>query len=77
MNRVRARREQLRWRVEDLAAKADISYSTARRIEAGSVTTTDVARRVADALNASLDDLFPPQAGVVDRGPRSRTRRAA
>jgi putative transcriptional regulator len=69
VNQVRSTREALGLRQEDLAARADISYSYVRRLEAGtSDPTITVARRIADALNSTIDQLFPAAGNLVVRG---------
>jgi transcriptional regulator with XRE-family HTH domain len=57
------RREALGLRREELAAKADISYDYVRKLEErgpeGPEPTLPVARRIAAALNSTVDKIFP------------------
>ncbi len=60
MNELRATRERLGLRPEIIAGKADISLVYYRRLEAGlSKPTLPVARRVAAALESTVDVLWP------------------
>lgn len=54
-------RERLGRRREEVAAKAEISFEYVRRLESEDPPTPglDVARRIAEALDSSVDDLFP------------------
>lgn len=65
MNRVRPIREAKGLRREDLASRALISYEYVRRLEREGDDTPEptlpVARRIADALGSTLDDVFPQQ----------------
>ncbi len=69
MNGLRAAREALGLRTEVVAGRADISLVYYRRLEAGlSKPTLPVARRVAEALASTVDELWPADpagAGLV------------
>lgn len=63
-NRVQPIREARGLRREDLASKAGISYEYVRKLEVtGKYPSLDVARRVADVLGGSVDEIFPVQVG--------------
>lgn len=65
MSKLRARREALGMRKEDLASKAGISIETVRRLESSpdeANPTLEVARGIADALETTIDELFPAPA---------------
>lgn len=69
MNRVREFREAMGLRQEALAARADVSYSYVRMLEGDDAPTPRLAlaRRLAAALETTVDYLFPPlppQVGV-------------
>lgn len=70
MNRLKEQREALGLRREDVASKADISYDYVRRLEAPDPPTPGlaIARRIADALGTTVDDVFPEpaEAPLVD-----------
>ena len=73
MSRLRALREALNLRREELAAKADISFSYVRYLEAPQAPnpTLAVARRIADVLGATVDEVFPEApAPTCDSGER-------
>jgi len=68
MNELKAARERLGLRAEVVAGKADISLVYYRRLEAGlSKPTLPVARRVAAALDMTVDEVWPdePAAGSL------------
>jgi transcriptional regulator with XRE-family HTH domain len=62
MSRVKEVREARGLRQEELAARAGISFSYVRQLEAADRPTPglDIARRIADALETTIDALFPP-----------------
>ena len=56
--RIRNRRQTLRWSQEKLAEMADVSLNTVRRIEGGqSDMSIEVFRRLAEALGMSASEL--------------------
>lgn len=64
-SKLRERREALGLRKEDLASKAGISMETVRRLETGpdeANPTLEVARSIAEALDTTVDELFPAPA---------------
>lgn len=50
------------WTQADLAAHAGRGRGTIHRLERGEMPLLDTARRVADALDTDVSDLFPEQA---------------
>ena len=67
MSRLRQVREGKGLRREDLASLAGISYQYVRVLESDAPPTPglEIARRVADALGVTVDDIFPSAAPVV------------
>ncbi len=63
-SRLREIREARGLRREDVASLADVSYETVRRLEMDDKpsTTLAVARRIADVLGVSVDEVFPAPA---------------
>lgn len=60
MNELRKAREALGLRQEAVAGAAEISLTYYRTLEDGkSVPTLGIARRVAAALDSSIDELWP------------------
>jgi transcriptional regulator with XRE-family HTH domain len=62
VSKLKKRREALGMRREELAVKAGISFETVRRLEANPAEanpTLEVARGIADALDTTIDELFP------------------
>jgi transcriptional regulator with XRE-family HTH domain len=68
VNRIRAEREARGWRVEDLASKAGVSFSSVIRLESGANTSMGIALKVATAFGLTLNDLFPAANCLVARG---------
>lgn len=59
-NRVREVREAKGLRREDVASAAGVSAQTIYSMETGrTIPSVEIARRVAEALQSSLDELFP------------------
>lgn len=63
MNRLKELRAAKEMRREDLASAARVSYSLIQQLETGEVDSTklDTARRIADALGVTVDEVFPPE----------------
>lgn len=64
--RLRAAREKAGLTQQQAADAAGILRTTYTRIEQGRPTSLEYARRLADAVGASLDDLCPPSR-LIDR----------
>jgi DNA-binding XRE family transcriptional regulator len=63
IKRARLAMKPKKWSQEFLARQADLSVDTIRVIEAGqNVPRLDTARRIADALGKTVDELFPASA---------------
>jgi transcriptional regulator with XRE-family HTH domain len=67
MSRLRQVREERGLRREDLASRAGISYQYVRILESSDPPTPglEIARRIAEALGATVDDIFPTADVVV------------
>ncbi len=62
MTRMKELREAKGLRREDVASLAGISYDYVYRLETkGGTPGLDIARRIADALDATVDAVFPPE----------------
>lgn len=57
-NRVRERREQVGWSQDRLADESGVGRTTVKRVEAGEVPSGTVMLKLADALGATVQDLF-------------------
>jgi transcriptional regulator with XRE-family HTH domain len=62
LSRIKELREAKGIRREDIASLAFVSYETIRRLEMddGARPTLAVARRIADVLGVTVDEVFPP-----------------
>lgn len=58
-NRVRARRLELGMTLDQLSKGSEIPVSTISDIERGSEPKVTTAQRLARALNATVDELWP------------------
>lgn len=71
MNRVKELREARGLRREDLASRSSVSYEYVRRIEANLVESPSlpIARQIAEALGATVDEVFPPPVEAPEPAP--------
>jgi transcriptional regulator with XRE-family HTH domain len=67
MSRLKQLREERGLTKEALAAGAEISYSSVQRLETPNTPnpTLSVARRIADVLGVTVDEVFPPEGAVA------------
>ena len=71
--RIRERRQTLRWSQEKLAEMADVSLNTVSRIEGGqSDMSIEVFRRLAQALGTSASELVGDMEVIVKDGDMQR-----
>ena len=71
--RIRERRQTLRWSQEKLAEMADVSLNTVSRIEGGqSDMSIEVFRRLAQALGTSASELVGDMEVMVKDGDMQR-----
>ena len=71
--RIRKRRQTLRWSQEKLAEMADVSLNTVSRIEGGpSDMTIEVFRRLAQSLGMSASELVGDMEVMVKDGDMQR-----
>lgn len=59
-NRLKEFRDEKKWSQEELAEKSDVSRNTISSIETGVNTnvTYDVMKKIADALNKKVAEIF-------------------
>ncbi len=68
MNRLKETREARGLRLEDLASRAGITKEYVFKLERGEHTPgLTIARGLADALDVSVDFLFPPVAATASK----------
>lgn len=67
MNRIQKVRTAKGLRREDLASRAEVSYSYVRQLEMPNPPTPglDVCRRIAEALGVTVDELWPAETAVA------------
>lgn len=67
MSHLKTLREAKGLRREDVASRAGISYDYVRKLEVeGGTPGLDIARAVARTLDATVDEVFPPEPSPVE-----------
>lgn len=69
MSQLRTRREALGMRREELAVKSGLSANYLQKLEndpGAANPTLEVARAIADALDTTVDELFPAPAPATE-----------